>query len=168
MNGGEVPEEWKEQFDRASLFVKCMQQRENTMQQLMTVLVQTQREFILNGDRHLIPMTRAQIAEIIGVHESTISRAVSDKSVALPDKRIIPLARFFDRSLPARDCLKEIVNTEQEPLTDEEISERLQDYGVDIARRTVAKYRSMEGIPSARVRGKQRANGTRSAHYAQV
>jgi RNA polymerase sigma-54 factor len=167
MNGGEVPEEWKEQFDKASLFVKCMQQRENTMQQLMTVLVQTQREFILEGDRHLIPMTRAQIAEIIGVHESTISRAVADKSVAMPDKRIIPLSRFFDRSLPARDCLKEIVQTENQPLTDEEISERLQDYGVDIARRTVAKYRSMEGIPSARVRGKHKTNGA-SPQYAQV
>ena len=157
LNDQDIPEEWKEQFERASLFVKCMQQRANTMRQMMTVLVKTQRDFILHGDRHLVPMTRADIADKIGVHESTISRAVSDKSVALPDRRIIPLARFFDRSLPARDCIKEIVRTEEEPLTDQEISDRLQDYGVDIARRTVAKYRNMEGILPARLRAKQDA-----------
>lgn len=167
LKGGEVPPEWKEQFEKASLFVKCIQQRNNTMRQLMRVLVQTQREFILEGDRHLVPMTRAEVAEIIGVHESTISRAVSDKSVALPDRRIIPLARFFDRSLPARDCIKQIVAEEEEPLTDEQISERLEGFGIDIARRTVAKYRSMENILPARLRAKARANGA-TPHYAQV
>lgn len=167
VKGGEIPEEWKEQFERASLFVKCMQQRNNTMRQLMSILVKTQREFILEGDRHLVPMTRAEIADMIGVHESTISRAVSDKSVALPDRRIIPLARFFDRSLPARDCLKEIVREEREPLTDEQISEKLKEYGVEIARRTVAKYRAMENILPARLRAKQRTNGS-SPQYAQV
>lgn len=156
LKGAEIPEEWKEQFDRASLFVKCIQQRNNTMRQLMRVLVQRQRDFILEGDRHLIPMTRAEIADQIGVHESTISRAVSEKTVALPDRRIIPLARFFDRSLPARDCIKEIVALEEQPLTDEEISEELESFGIRIARRTVAKYRSMEGILPARLRGKEK------------
>jgi RNA polymerase sigma-54 factor len=156
LKGAEVPKEWKDQFDKASLFVKCIQQRNNTMRQLMRILVKTQRGFILQGDRHLIPMTRAEIAEQIGVHESTVSRAVSDKSVALPDKRIIPLATFFDRSLPARDCLKEIVRNERKPLTDEQIAEQLRSYGVEIARRTVAKYRAMENILPARLRAKQK------------
>jgi RNA polymerase sigma-54 factor len=156
LQGADVPKEWKEQFDKASLFVKCIQQRNNTMRQLMRILVKTQRGFILSGDRHLIPMTRAEIADQIGVHESTISRAVSDKSVALPDRRIIPLATFFDRSLPARDCLKEIVHNEVEPLTDEQIADELHEYGVDIARRTVAKYRAMENILPARLRAKQK------------
>ena len=168
LNGGEVPEEWKQQFDRASLFVKCIQQRNHTMHQLMRVLVQTQRDFILEGDRKLIQMTRAEIADMIGVHESTVSRAVSDKSVALPDQRIVPLARFFDRSLPARDCIKEIVGAERKPLTDDEIAERLtRAYGIEIARRTVAKYRSMEGILPARLRGKPKTPAA-SMHYAQV
>jgi RNA polymerase sigma-54 factor len=101
-------------------------------------------------------MTRARLAIEIGVHESTISRAVSHKSVALPDGRIIPLDRFFDRSLSVRDLMKEIVEGEARPLTDDEIVERLRKEGVHVARRTVAKYRAIEGILPARLRHRKK------------
>ncbi|MBN1264433.1 MAG: hypothetical protein JXA25_02995 [Anaerolineales bacterium] len=146
---------WGKHLDRANLFVKCMQQRNNTMRQLMEILVGKQRNFILRGDRELSPMTRAAIAEEIGVHESTISRAVSSKSVALPDGRIIPLSRFFDRSLSVRDRIKDIVRKETKPYTDEQIVELLRKQNISIARRTVAKYRSIEGILPARLRHKK-------------
>lgn len=149
---GESQEEWREYLNRASLFVKCLQQRNNTMRQLMKHLASEQREFITQGNRHLKPMTRARVADILGVHESTVSRAVSSKAVALPDGRIIPLARFFDRSLPVRDRIREIVEQETRPLTDDEISEMLKSEGIDVARRTVAKYRSLENILPARLR----------------
>jgi RNA polymerase sigma-54 factor len=149
---GEKSDEWSEHLEKASLFVKCIQQRNNTMRRLMEILVCTQGEFILKGDRHLIPITRATIAKEIGVHESTISRAVAHKSVALPDGRIIPLSRFFDRSLSVRDRIKEIVEKEKVPLTDDQIVIELEKDGVKIARRTVAKYRSMDGILPARLR----------------
>ncbi len=145
-------EEWSEHLEKASLFVKCIQQRNNTMRKLMQLMVSQQRDFILKGPRYLKPMTRAQVAEAIGVHESTVSRAVANKSVALPDGRIIPLAKFFDRSLSVRDRIKEIVRNEQKPLTDDEIASQLRKEGVKIARRTVAKYRAMEGILPARLR----------------
>lgn len=145
-------EEWSKHIERASLFVKCLQQRNNTMRQLLQTLVAKQRNFILKGDRYLKPMTRAKIADEIGVHESTISRAVAHKSIALPDGRIIPLARFFDRSLAVRDRIKEIVKNENRPLTDKQIAEILNDEGIKIARRTVAKYRSIENILPARLR----------------
>lgn len=148
----EKSEAWKEHLERASLFVKCLQQRNNTMRNLMEELANRQREFILQGDRHLAPMTRAELAEVIGVHESTISRAVANKGVALPDGRIIPLARFFDRSLSVRDRIKEIVRKEDKPLTDDQIASKLRRQGVKIARRTVAKYRAIEGILPARLR----------------
>jgi RNA polymerase sigma-54 factor len=144
--------EWSKQLERATLFVKCLQQRNNTMRRLMEMLVSIQRKFILEGDRFLKPMTRAKIAEGIGVHESTISRAVAHKSVELPDGRIIPLSRFFDRSLSVRDRIKEIIQDEKKPLTDDEISLMLKKEGIKVARRTVAKYRSIEGILSARLR----------------
>lgn len=159
----DLPEAWVKHLEKASLFVKCIQQRNNTMRRLMRILVRSQRDFILEGDRQLVPMTRAEIAEELGVHESTVSRAVSSKSVALPDGRIIPMSRFFDRSLPARDCIKEIVRQEKKPLTDDEISDRLERYGIHIARRTVAKYRSMEGILPARLRHQKRAQSPAAA-----
>lgn len=145
-------EAWAKHLERASLFVKCLQQRNNTMRRLMQILVAHQRDFILNGDRHLTPMTRAKLADQIGVHESTVSRAVANKGIALPDGRIIPLARFFDRSLSVRDRIKEIVSHERRPLTDEQIASILERQGVNIARRTVAKYRAIEGILPARLR----------------
>jgi len=149
----EQNEEWSEHLEKANLFVKCIQQRNNTMRKLMELLVTSQQDFILDGPRHLVPMTRAQLAEEIGVHESTVSRAVANKSVALPNGKIIPLAKFFDRSLSVRDHIKEIVENEETPLTDDEIAALLQEEGVKIARRTVAKYRAIEGILPARLRG---------------
>jgi RNA polymerase sigma-54 factor len=149
-------DEWSEQLEKANLFVKCIQQRNNTMRRLMQLLVSQQEKFILEGPRYLKPMTRAEIAEHVGVHESTISRAVANKSVALPDGRIIPLAKFFDRSLSVRDRIKEIIRNETDPLTDDQIVALLKKDGVKIARRTVAKYRSIEGILPARLRGEQK------------
>jgi len=153
---GEQAEAWSQHVERATLFVKCLQQRNNTMRRLMETIVSEQRNFILKGDRHLKPSTRARIAVDIGVHESTISRAVANKSVELPNGRIIPLSRFFDRSLHIRDRVKEIIQKEPRPLTDEEIVKILSKEGIKIARRTVAKYRSMEGIlpTSLRIRKK--------------
>ena len=150
--GEEVSEEWARHLERAALFVKCLQQRNNTMRRMLEILVRQQRGFILNGDRFLEPMTRARLATEIGVHESTISRAVSHKSIALPDGRIIPLNRFFDRSLSVRDRIKEMVEGEARPFTDDEIVDRLRKQGVQVARRTVAKYRAIEGILPARLR----------------
>lgn len=147
-----MSEEWTRHLERASLFVKCLQQRNNTMRRLMQILVADQGEFIRRGDRHLRPMTRAKVATRIGVHESTISRAVAHKSVALPNGRIIPLTRFFDRSLSVRERIKELVGQEPQPLTDDEIAAVLHKEGIRLARRTVAKYRAIEGILPARLR----------------
>jgi RNA polymerase sigma-54 factor len=152
---GEASEDWAQHLERASLFVKCLQQRNQTMRRMMKILVTEQQDFILNGPQKLIPMTRAKLAERLEVHESTISRAVAHKSIALPDGRIIPLARFFDRSLPVRDRIREIVKFEEKPLTDDKIVEVLRRDGIKVARRTVAKYRSMEGILPARLRHKE-------------
>jgi RNA polymerase sigma-54 factor len=149
---GESHEECSRYIERASLFVKCLQQRNNTMLRLMKLLVHEQRDFILHGDRYLIPCTRAEMAQRLDVHESTVSRAVAHKAVALPDGRIIPLSRFFERNLPTRDRIREIVANETKPLTDDEISLILQEEGIVVARRTVAKYRALDGILPARLR----------------
>jgi len=155
----QAPEEksdaWAKDIENASLLIKCLQQRNNTMEQLMIELVKTQREYILSGDpAQLQPQTQAEMSELLDVHESTISRAVSEKSVQLPNRKIIPLKQFFDRSLPIRTVLLRLVENEDTPLTDTELAEELAQAGYNIARRTVAKYRAMEGILSSRLRQK--------------
>lgn len=98
------------------------------------------------------PITRAQISKELDVHESTISRAVSSKIVQLPNKRIVPLSLFFDRSLNIRSVLRGIIVQENHPLSDSELVSLLSKEGFKVARRTVAKYRTMEGILPAHLR----------------
>ncbi len=149
---GESPPQWAEMVGRASFFIKCLYQRNQTLRVMMKQLVGVQRDFILKGDRYLKPMTRAELAKMVGVHESTISRAVAGKTVALPDGRIVPLAMFFDRSLSVRDRIRDIIEHEERPLTDGEIAVMLKAEGIKVARRTVAKYRNALGIPPASLR----------------
>jgi len=145
-------EQWKADLEHASLLIKCLQQRNNTMRRLMFTIAKRQRVFILRGDHYLIPMTRASLADELGVHESTISRAVAGKTIQVPNGRLVPLGRFFDRSLHIRAALRQIINTEQYPLSDSQIMVKLKEQGYDVARRTIAKYRSMEDILPARLR----------------
>ena len=133
-------------LDRASLFVKCIQQRNHTILRLMQRVVSLQREFILRGEKYLRPVTRASLARELEVHESTISRAVANKAVQIPNGKIIPLSSFFDRSLNVRSVLREIIQEEARPMSDAELAGKLAERGYQVARRTVAKYRAMEGI----------------------
>jgi RNA polymerase sigma-54 factor len=151
----ENTEQWKSDLGQAELLVKCLQQRTTTIVRLMRLLAVIQREFILHGDKHLLPQTRANLAEELDVHESTVSRAVSNKSVQMPNGHIIPLSKFFDRSLQVRTALKQIIREESCPLSDSAISEILNEQGYSVARRTVAKYRAMEGILPSHLRQSQ-------------
>jgi RNA polymerase sigma-54 factor len=143
---------WQADLEQATLLVKCLQQRNHTIVRLMQRLVVIQREFILYGDAYIKPITRADMAEELEVHESTMSRAVSDKAVELPNRRIVPLSMFFDRSLHVRTALKQIIDQESDSLSDSQIAVLLSDMGFPVARRTVAKYRSIEGILPAHLR----------------
>lgn len=145
-------EQWQSDLDQASLLVKCLQQRNHTIVRLMQRLAVLQREFILQGDAYLCPVTRASLALELDVHESTVSRAVSGKAVQLPNGRIVPVSKLFDRSLHIRTALREIIAGENRPLSDTRIASLLNKQGYPVARRTVAKYRAMEGILPARFR----------------
>ncbi len=148
----EKVDDWKSDLERASLFVKCLQQRNHTMERLMSRIASLQKGFILHGEGDLKPITRAQLAKELEVHESTISRAVSNKAIQLPNGRIVPFAKFFDRSLHIRTALQGIIANETHPLSDTDLAELLAKEGYFVARRTVAKYRAMEGILPAHLR----------------
>ncbi len=141
-------------LEGARLFLHSMYQRRRTMARVSLELADYQQDFVLRGSRYLRPLTRAQLAVRLGVHESTISRAVAHKYVQMPDQRVIPLADFFDGSLPAKHDLQILISQEDEthPLSDRVLAVRLRGLGHDIRRRTVTKYRQALGIPSSRLR----------------
>jgi RNA polymerase sigma-54 factor len=131
---------------RAKLFIANINQRRQTLFNITRCLVDQQREFLEKGVRHLRPLSRAAVAQQLGVHESTVSRATASKYVMLPNGEVIPYSHFFTPSLSVKDIMKEVIEKEGKPLTDSEIVERLRDRGIHIARRTVAKYRMQLAI----------------------
>ncbi len=136
---------------RAQFFIDCIHQRWETLKKISDALVEYQYEFLEKGVRYLRPLTRGELADKVELHESTISRATANKFVLLPEGRTIPFDDFFDASLRAKDTLRELIDSEdrRHPLSDEELAEKLADRGMNVARRTVAKYReSMHILPS--------------------
>lgn len=135
--------------NRARLFISNIEQRRETLLKISRTVSEYQEEFLRGGVRNLKPLTRALIAQQVGVHESTVSRATANKFVMLPSHKVIPYSDFFRPSLSTKDIIKEIVEAEEgkdHSITDREICDLLLDQGIRIARRTVAKYRSELGI----------------------
>jgi RNA polymerase sigma-54 factor len=126
---------------RAKLFIANVTQRRQTMFKITGCIVERQRAYLQHGVRSLQPLSRASIAEQVGVHESTVSRATSSKYAMLPNGEVIPYTHFFTPNLSVKGIMKETIDKEGKPLTDHEIQERLKEQGIHIARRTVAKYR---------------------------
>ena len=91
-------------------------------------------------------LTRAEVAAALGVHESTVSRATANKYVQIPNKEIVPFSHFFTASLSVKDVIQELIANEKTPLTDQDIVEILRGRGLEVARRTVTKYRGQLGI----------------------
>jgi RNA polymerase sigma-54 factor len=132
------------------MFIANINQRRQTMQKITDYLVKHQEDFIRHGVRHLKPLTRAMLAEQTGIHESTVSRATAAKFVMLPNGEVIPFSNFFTASLSVKDIIKDMIDHEDAALTDQEIANRLKEYGYNVARRTVAKYRDqLDILPSS-------------------
>ena len=134
---------------RAKLFISNIQQRRETLLKISKCICELQESFLRGGVRQLRPLTRAVVAQQVGVHESTVSRATANKYVMLPSRKVIPFSDFFTPSLSVKDVIKELIEREAkkgETLTDRRICDLLQQQGIRIARRTVAKYRAELGI----------------------
>lgn len=155
----------KYKLNSAKSFIDAVQQRNNTLMLTMTAIVQFQKQFFLTGDENLLkPMILRDIADITGLDVSTISR-VSNSKYVQTWFGIYALKDFFSGSMQTssgeevstselRNALKSIVDAEdkKKPLTDDELVERMEKQGYQIARRTIAKYRQMLDIPVARLR----------------
>ncbi len=139
-------------MERARTFLANLRQRQDTLQRISEAIILHQEEFLRYGVRHLHPLTRAEIAAQIGVHESTVSRATAQKIVVLPNGRLMPFAEFFQAARPVQDALRELVEQETTPLSDAELARQLSQQGYPVARRTVAKYRDQLRILPSRLR----------------
>jgi RNA polymerase sigma-54 factor len=148
----------------AQWMVQAIEQRRQTMLKVMHFIVDRQREFFEKGVEYLKPLTLREVAEVVDMHESTISRVTSEKWAQTP-RGTFSLKYFFSSSLNTtsgedasaraiKAKLQKMVGDEDtaKPLTDQQIVHLFQEQGVQIARRTVAKYRDQLGILPARMR----------------
>ncbi len=161
-----------ERLQSANWLVKSLHQRANTILKVATEIVRQQEAFFAYGVSHLRPLILRDIAEAIGMHESTVSRVTSNKYVATP-RGLFELKYFFTSSIPAANGaaahsaeavkfkIKSLIDAETaaEVLSDDRLVELLRGEGIDIARRTVAKYREALRIPSSVLRRRDKSLG---------
>lgn len=161
---GENKEFITAKLNSANWMIQAIEQRRQTMLKVMNFIVDRQREFFERGVQHLRPLTLREVADYIEMHESTVSRVTNQKYVQTP-RGVFSLKYFFSSGLSTasgedisalgvKDKIKSLVGDEDtgKPLTDQAIVKLLKADGVNIARRTVAKYRDQLGILPARMR----------------
>ncbi len=151
-------------INSARWIIEAIGQRRTTLLRVVEIVADRQRDFLEQGDAFLRPLPMTEVADMLGIHVATVSRAVSDKWVQTP-RGLFPLRRFFSggtqsdhdgqmswEAVKAR--LQDIVTAEdkKKPLSDEMLATKLREQGIEIARRTVVKYRQQLGIPAARLR----------------
>ncbi|EEF61095.1 RNA polymerase factor sigma-54 [Pedosphaera parvula] len=163
-NSSEVINYIREKIRAGKFLIKSLHQRQQTILNIAIEIVKRQREFMEKGVSLLKPMTMVQVAEAVGVHETTVSRAVSSKYMQTP-QGIFEMKYFFTAGIQTasgeglsntsvKDMIAEMFKKEDttKPLSDQEIVKMLQEKGIVIARRTVAKYRSELNILPSNLR----------------
>lgn len=167
MSGQATPEEKefiKRKLNSAQWLIDSIEQRRSTLTRVAQAIVDHQKSFLDDGPDHIVPLKMQQIADRVGVHVTTVSRAVDDKWIQTP-RGLFPLKRFFvggtqgdngddvawDR---VRLKLQELIDKEDKhnPLSDDDLVDALSKFGMHVARRTVTKYRQKMKIPSSRQR----------------
>jgi RNA polymerase sigma-54 factor len=163
-NSSEVLNYIREKIRAGKFLIKSLHQRQQTILNIGQEIVKRQREFMEKGVAFLKPLTMVQVAEVVGVHETTVSRAVSGKYMQTP-QGIFEMKYFFTAGIQTatgegmsntsvKDMIAEMFRKEDPttPLSDQEIVKMLQEKGIVIARRTVAKYRSELNILPSNLR----------------
>jgi len=162
----ETKEYIKQKILQGTNIIKSLEQRQETIQKIAEVIVDTQYDFLEDGVEALKPLTMRQVADKVNLHETTVSRAVSGKYIQTP-QGLFELKFFFSggyqsesgdllSSRSVMEKIKEIISEEDssKPYSDDAIAGILKKNGVPVARRTVAKYREEVGISSSRLRRK--------------
>jgi RNA polymerase sigma-54 factor len=163
-NSAEVRNYIREKIRAGKFLIKSLHQRQQTILNIAREIVNRQREFMQKGVAFLKPLTMVQVAEVVGVHETTVSRAVSGKYIETP-QGIFEMKYFFTAGIQTasgdglsntsvKDIIAEIFKKEDatKPLSDQEVVKMLKERGIVIARRTVAKYRTELNILPSNLR----------------
>ena len=163
-NSAEVRNYIREKIRAGKFLIKSLHQRQATILNIAKEIVKRQRDFMEKGVAFLKPLTMVQVAEVVGVHETTVSRAVSGKYMQTP-QGIFEMKYFFTAGIQTatgdgvsntsvKDMIAEIFKSEDtsKPLSDQEVVKMLKDKGIVIARRTVAKYRTELNILPSNLR----------------
>jgi RNA polymerase sigma-54 factor len=163
-NTAEVRNYIREKIRAGKFLIKSLHQRQQTILNIAREIVRRQREFMEKGVAFLKPLTMVQVAEVVGVHETTVSRAVSGKYMQTP-QGLFEMKYFFTAGIQTasgdglsntsvKDMIADIFKKEDpsKPLSDQEVVKMLQDKGIQIARRTVAKYRTELNILPSNLR----------------
>jgi RNA polymerase sigma-54 factor len=163
-NTAEVKNYIREKIRAGKFLIKSLHQRQTTIANIAREIVKRQREFMEKGVAHLKPLTMVQVAEVVGVHETTVSRAVSGKYMETP-QGVFEMKYFFTAGLQTasgdgvsntsvKDMIADIFKAEDasKPLSDQEVVKMLKEKGIVIARRTVAKYRTELNILPSNLR----------------
>src|SRR6184192_2108095 len=163
---GEVKDYIRDKIRSGKFLIRSIHQRQQTISNIAKQIVSRQGDFLEHGRSHLKPMTMAEVADAVGVHETTVSRAVSGKYMATP-QGIFEMKYFFTpgyqtasgeslSNTSVKEAILDLVKREDgnQPLSDNEIVEILSERGIPIARRTVAKYRSELNILPSHMRRK--------------
>ena len=160
----EIKQYVREKIMNGRQLMKSLSQRESTIEKISHVLVEKQFDFFEQGEDFLRPLTMGEVAEIIGVHETTVSRAIANKYIETPHG-LMPMRKFFSTGFKtdegdvlSTNSIKYKIQTmiaeedSKKPLSDQKIVEMLLADGLKVARRTVAKYREELNIPSSHLR----------------
>ncbi|MCF7790601.1 MAG: RNA polymerase factor sigma-54 [Victivallales bacterium] len=162
----ETKEYIKEKVLKGNLIIKNIQQRQETIRNIAEVIIDSQYDFLEKGIEYLKPQTMKEVADKINVHETTVSRASANKYVETP-QGVFEMKYFFSTGYQSEsgeivsnksvmEKIKDIIEDEDpyKPYSDEAVSKILKEQGLNVARRTVTKYREETGIPSSRQRKK--------------
>jgi len=141
--------------ERADLFIRYINERRRTLRLITKAIIEFQQGYLETTSKAFLrPLTRTKIARTIRLHESTVSRATANKYIQLPSEEVLPFDFFFDGSVSVKDMIGDLIAAEDKtnPFSDQQIATILQERGLNVARRTVVKYREAQKILSSRQR----------------
>lgn len=156
-NTNEVNNYLNEKYRQAKWILQCVSSRRETLLKITKVLTQKQQDFFEKGPGYLRPLKLSDVAEELGIHESTVSRGIRDKYIQC-SWGIYPMNYFFSRGISSEEapdkiksCIRKWIENEdkQKPFSDQKIADLFKQQGIPISRRTVAKYRTQMGIRDA-------------------